>query len=100
MVDMFKRNKVRRSREFEGRMDRNALVATIGGAAIGVGIGYAFNGAAGGGLGFYIGGLGLGTFNRCVIEPLNARYHDWCIKMDQESDIVATNLDIGADPEP
>ena len=73
---MFRRPKIKRSEEFEKRMDRNALIATFGGAAMGVALGYAFNGAAGGGIGFYLGGLGVGLLNRTVIEPLNKFCYD------------------------
>ena len=75
-LNMFKRKKVRRSEAFEKRMDRNALIATFGGAAVGVGLGYFFNGAAGAGLGFYAGGLGLGILNQIIVEPLNKLCYD------------------------
>ena len=89
---MFKRNKVRRSPEFEKRMDRNALIATFGGAALGVAVGYGFNEVAGAGLGFYVGGLGFGSLNRLVIEPLNKRYYDYCVR--------AEEIDKSGTPEP
>lgn len=100
---MFKRNKVRRSPEFNKRMDRNALIATFGGAAMGVAAGYGFNEVAGAGIGFYVGGLVSGGFNRLVIEPLNKYYYDWCVAEKQKANDNKPNgdaLDLDKSDEP